>query len=107
MKAAEANGQFRYVPNESVSSNDILAEEKEKPVVPPPRIEPQFQPQMKPVPSQPIIPAVPLIPTPVAPAAAPVPKPTSMMADEFLDPELDLELEGMNLDGDDEVGQIV
>lgn len=112
MKAAEAQGKFRYVPKETVNSDDILVAEKEKPLVPPPKVEPPLQSLPKSMPP-PIIPsAAPLIPTPTAAppirppvvsAPPPVQKPASMLSDEFLDPELDLELEGMNLDGDDEV----
>lgn len=119
MKAAEAQGKFRYVPKETVNSDDILVEEKEKPLVPPSRAEPPLQSLPKAMPP-PIIPtpsAAPLIPTPsaatpirppvVVSAPPPIQKPASMLSDEFLDPELDLELEGMNLDGDDEVRNLV
>lgn len=107
MRAAEAQGKFRFVPKEEVNANDTLVEEKEKPNVPPPRSEPILQSVPKAMPP-PMIPTPTLVPTPVVSHVVPpkptsAPKPSSMLPDEFLDPELDLELEGMNLDGDDEV----
>jgi len=106
MKAAEAQGKFHYI----AESSDIKggnADEKEKPSMPPQRSEPIFQSSPKPTPMAPMIPSpavapVLLIPTPVSSAPAPQPPKSSMLPDEFLDPELDLELEGINLDGDGE-----
>lgn len=93
MRVAEAQGKFSYSP-ESILK-DIDYEEKEKPVTQ--RIE-----VTKTVPVVPSPSAVPLIPAVVSTTSASQPS-KSLLPDEFLDPELDLELEGINLDGDGEV----
>lgn len=105
MKAAEAQGKFQYVPN-SVDTKGFDAEEKEKPIVAPHRNESMFQSVPPPKPMAPLVPtpaSVPLTATPASAKAPPSQPQKSLLSDEFLDPELDLELEGINLDGDGEV----
>ena len=98
VKAAEASGRFRYVAPTVGDGTDSKpqGEEKEKPAfvastVPKPV--PSAAAAVVPPPSF----ARPLEPTKVAPAP---PKPT-VSNDEFLDPELDLDIEGVNLDDAD------
>jgi len=104
MKAAETQGKFHYIA-ESLNIKGVDAEEKEKPSMPPQRNEtilPFTQKATPMVPSPAAAPVI-LIPTPVS-FAPPPPQPMkpSILPDEFMDPELDLELEGINLDGDGE-----
>jgi coatomer subunit beta' len=107
MKAAETQGKFQYVPASS-DMKIINLDEKEKPSLPPQRNETIFQsvpkstPMLPPMVPTPAVAPVIFTPTPVSNAPAPQPPKSSMLPDEFLDPELDLELEGINLDGDGE-----
>jgi len=87
MKAAESTGKFRYVPSGTDEPQAQQAEEKPKPAY---------------VAQVPLTPK----PAPVVPVAVPVavpvvPPPQPAISDEFLDPELDLDVEGVNLDDDD------
>ena len=92
VKAAEAAGRFRYVaPTKGDGTDDKpVVEEKEKPAF--------VSPVSKPVPSAAAVPPPQsFTPQPkVTPAAAP--PPPTVSNDEFLDPELDLDIEGVNLD---------
>jgi hypothetical protein len=108
MKNAEAQGKFHYNPslvNEQDMNNSFGGLEKEE------KIDLMFSSQTSVPPhstgfsSSTSLPP-PLVPATSTPAPAPVqrvPPPQNhvdLTSDEFLDPELDLELEGMNLDGD-------
>jgi cell division protein FtsN len=115
MKAAEAQGKFRYVPRDEQEDDTIQAPEKEKPIYSSPVSAPMqqrppfesnpFTKLTKPVSPPPLVPSpatqfiAPKVPAPVA---APVPNAniSSLLSDDFMDPELDLELEGIQLDMD-------
>lgn len=113
MKNAESQGKFQYNPdllNDHNGSSSIRGIEKEEKLL----FKPSEAPASKPAFVQP--PPSSVLPTPLVPTAASVQTVTAPpaqqqnhfeSADEFLDPELDLELDGMNLDGDDVVRNIL
>ncbi|ODM95916.1 Coatomer subunit beta' [Orchesella cincta] len=93
MRAAEAQGRFRYIPPTDGPNLIIDAEEKEKPKIVSPKNDiliPQSAPVLAPT----------VVAAPILANQYEVPKP--LLNEEFLDPELDLELEGINLDADGE-----
>jgi len=105
-KTAESQGKFQYDKGDSINMihmNGEEVKEKEKPMfAAPPTMQPKSMPDPYHIPKAAPAPAqAPLIPVPAAaPTQAPVLPQGVNLNDEFLDPELDLDLEGMNFDGD-------
>ncbi|CAG7833477.1 unnamed protein product [Allacma fusca] len=96
MRAAESQGKFRYIaPVKGDGRDDSKPEfeEKEKPAF----VAPSLQ---KPIVPQVVAPVI----APVAPPPTSIPKVAS--SDEFLDPELDLDLDGVTLDDNLDSGDI-
>jgi len=104
MKKAEESGRFHYVApvigdGRDLGDDLLDLEEKEKPMFkpqPPPPVQPVQPPQQQP-----------LVPKQVSVSNA-VPKPaiSPESNDDFGDPELDLDIEGMNLDDIPDSGDI-
>jgi len=103
MKTAEAQGKFHYTPGlETQTNNSYEGLEKEEKILLSSHISSSIPAATFPSSSLP----PPLVPTASAPAPVQRVPPQQQQnhiesaADEFLDPELDLELDGINLDGD-------